>query len=197
MLIDKLQSIYSFDSAKIVSSNEEYHFNILHIQAENQNFQLLVTEGLSSYNQNTEEEANIPSRIELYFCLPDYWNIEQMDWPVQWLNRIAQVPQKYSSSFGHGDTIPAGNPPEELDDKLKTNHFILSHPNLLDASLTGKKWEDMDFQMLAVFPIFQTEVDFKLRNSATILFKKLAKKQITEKIDQYRNSVCRKRLLGF
>ena len=129
MLVDKLQSIYSFQSAKAVLSNEAYQFEILHVQPENKNFQLLVTSGLLTYNQNDIEEANIPSRIELYICLPEYWNIENLNWPVHWLDRIAQIPQKFSSSFGHGDTIPAGKPPEELDDKLKANHFIISHPN--------------------------------------------------------------------
>jgi hypothetical protein len=197
MIVDKLHSIYSFESAKEVFSNDEYRFDILHIQPKDHKFQLLITDGLSAYNQNSEWDDKIPSRIELYMCLPDYWNLKNLDWPIHWLNRIAQVPQKFTSSFGHGDTIPAGNPPGELDDKLEANHFIISLPNLLKKELSGKDWEEMDFKMLAVLPIFQTEVDFKLRNSATVLFKKMEKKQITELVDQYRSSVCRKRILGF
>jgi hypothetical protein len=108
------------------------------------------------------------------------------------LNLRAQIPQKNNTWLGLGDTIPAGNPAKNLSEKLHMNHFILAAPKRFTPSIG----ELGNVAFLALVPIFQTELDFKLRNSATILFSKLEKAGITEMIDQYRKPVCRKRILG-
>jgi hypothetical protein len=138
-----------------------------------------------------EENADL-KQIELYFCLPDYLNLEVEDWPIHWLQRIARVPQKNNTWFGYGDTLPAGSPPEHLTESFLANHFILSKP----IHLSDKLENNGDFKFLAVIPLFETEFSYKMRNSHTVLFDRFKKKGITELVDLYRASVCRKRILG-
>jgi hypothetical protein len=145
--------------------------------------------------QDVNDKNEGLEHIELYFCLPNYWNLENKDWPIHWLNRIAQIPQKNKTWFGLGDTIPAGNPSEALEKTFQANHFIIAKPNHLETPFGGDGWV-APFKMMAVIPIFQTEMDYKLRNSHTILFKKMNKKNVTELIDPYRESSCRKRIMG-
>jgi Suppressor of fused protein (SUFU) len=179
-----------------VKTNAEFNFKIYQCFPKEGGYQLLITDGLSNNLQDVNEDNDDLKHIELYMYLPDYWKLDTMTWPLNWLNRIAELPQKNTTWFGNGDTIPAGNPPEEIDETLKANHFILSRPILLDGILSGGGWKEKHFQMLAVIPIFQREIDYKLRNSHSMLFKKFEKKKITEKLDLYRQSCCRKRLLA-
>lgn len=189
-----LQKYFKVRDQKKIHSNPEHNFDLINIIPEEGNFQLLISDGLRNRKQAVNEKNNGLEHIEIYFCLPEYWNLETKDWPIHWLNRIAQVPSKNDTWFGLGDTMPAGNPPGPISDELSAEYFILNHPNFLSVQFQ-KDWAE-DFQLLAVIPIFKTEFDYKTRNSHTILFRKFDKKAITEMIDNYRESACRKRVLG-
>jgi hypothetical protein len=194
-MIDELKELFVTKSITELVKDEEYGFSIHQFIPENSSFQLLVTEGLQNRKQEVNEANEDLAHIELYMLLPDYWNLEVKPWPVNWLERIARVPQKNDTWFGNGDTIPAGYPAEDMEEGFKANHFILSRPIRLSEQFKDSNWK-ASYSPLAVIPIFQTEVDFKLRNSHTILFKKFAKKGVTELIDPYRVSTCRKRVIG-
>ena len=143
MLEDTLTDIIEFKSSSVIFENQNYNFSIHHCIPVEGNYQLLITDGLRSYTQGVNEDNKDLAHIELYFCLPDYWNLERNPWPLEWLNKLAEVPQKNNTWYGVGDTIPAGNPPAELDEKFTANHFILARPNLLAAQFSGKKWESL------------------------------------------------------
>ena len=194
MIKDYLSDIVGSGDCKLMHENIEYGINIYSLKPKGSAHQILFTEGMSKHLQVVNEDNAELSQIELYFYLPEYWNLELETWPIYWLNRIAQVPQKNDTWFGHGDTIPAGNPPEELSPILAANHFILARPKAL-VEMFNKTW-DNPVNMLAVIPIFQKELDYKLRNSYSVLFDKFEKNSIDEKIDTYRTSCCRKRILG-
>ena len=190
------KEIIEVRSEETLESNQEYDFSIKHLTLENSNKHLIVTEGLIKHEQQVNEDNADLKRIELYFMLPEYIEPKTHKWIVYWLNRIAQVPQKNSTWFGHGDTLPAGNPPQQMCEQLKANYFILSRPIALTYTAGFKEIEFKSFVPLAVIPIFVKEFSFKMRNSHTVLFKKMEEKNVTEIIDLYRTSVCRKRVLG-
>ena len=196
MVIEKLHTIFDFDDSKFCQKNELYDFEIHLINPVSKDFQLIVTKGLVNYTQPVKEKFEQFQHIELYMCLPDYWDLSKSKWPLEWLNKIAAVPEKNKTWFGPGDTIPAGNPPKIVDEKLKTDHFILSEPILLSGELSGEKWNDSSFNMLAVIPIFKKEFDFKMQFSATKLFERFATKNVTELIDIYREPVGRRKFMG-
>ena len=196
MVKEQIEHALGESGSQLVKTNEEYGFEIYHLSKKDLPYQLLFTAGMSKNIQIVDKANEGLERIELYFALPPFWNMSTFSWPILWLNKIAQLPQKNKTWFGYGDTIPAGNPPEYLHDACDMNHFIISPPNYFHQEFSKDDFSEANFKMLAVMTLFQTEVDFKLRNSHTILFKKLKKKAINEILDTYRTSVCRKRILG-
>ena len=186
-----IQDLFKNAVTEVVQTNQEYHFEIIHLISSELKCQLLYTKGLSDYIQPVNEISKELERIELYFLLPDYWDLKKSNWPVYWLNRIAQVPQKNKTWFGIGDTLPAGNPLEHIDGKLKASYFIISEPIFLEQLKT-----ESEVKYLAVIPIFRKEFDFKMQNSAALLFNKLKEKSYSEMIDEYRQPAARKKFMG-
>lgn len=196
VVTERLQSIFEFAEVAVVHQNAEFDFTIKWMKPIGEKFQIIYTEGLSKNLQISSQSNKKYQRIELYFLLPDFWDLAKKDWPVYWLNRIAQVPQKNKTWFGVGDTLPAGNPPKAIDEVLKCTYFILSDPMLLDSKLSSSEETGEAFSFLAVIPIFEREFDFKMQNSATPLLKIFNDKQIFELIDVYREPVARKKFMG-
>lgn len=196
VVTERLQSVFEFAEDAVVHKNAEYDFVIKLMKPKGEKFQILYTEGLSKHAQTSALINKKYQRIELYFLLPDFWDIAKKDWPVYWLNRIAQVPKKNKTWFGVGDTLPAGNPAKVIDEDLKCTYFILSDPILLDTKLSSDLEAEEVFSFLAVIPIFEKEFDFKMQNSATPLLKIFKDKQIFELIDTYREPVARKKFMG-
>lgn len=196
MITETLHSIFGFTDSSVLHQNAEYDFCIRMAKPANEKYVLLYTEGMSKYVQPVNEKNKKWERLELYFLLPDYWDFSKKNWPVYWLDRIAQVPQKNKTWFGLGDTLPAGNPPEEIDDVLKCSYFILSEPLLLESKFSTGLPADSAFNFMAVIPIFTKEFDFKMQSSATALLKILKDKQIFEMVDIYREPVARKKFMG-
>lgn len=189
-----ISEIISLASESVVFENTEYDFKLIMCTPVSGNYHLLVTDGLRNHTQEVNEENKAYAQLELYMCLPDYWNIENKDWPIHWLNRIAQVPQKNDTWFGLGDTLPAGNPPSEVDEQFKANHFILFEPEHVTEFHPAKL--NQSFNFLAVVPLFQKEIDFKLKNSHSMLRKKFVSANLNERIDIYRDNVCKRKFFG-
>lgn len=188
-----IHDIFKNATLQVLETNQLYGFEIVHLISHDPKLQLIYTNGLSNYTQPVSEGNEDLKHLELYFLLPEYWNLKVSDWPVTWMNRIAQIPQKNKTWFGVGDTIPAGNPPAYIDDKQKTSYFIISKPIQLAETFVKKENQP---QFLAVIPIFKKEFDFKMQNSSTILFNKFKEKGYSELVDIYRTPVARKRFMG-
>lgn len=193
---EMLQSIFNFNDAVVLHKNTDYDFCIRLAKPENKKYCLLYTDGLSKHLQQVDEKNKKFARIELYFLLPEYWDFSKKNWPVFWLNKIAQVPQKNKTWFGLGDTLPAGNPPQEIDEILKCSYFILSEPLFLESEFVKLSKIDETVSFMAVIPIFTREFDFKMQNSASALLKIFKEKAVYEMIDLYRQPVARKRFMG-
>jgi len=118
-------------------------------------------------------------------------------WPLDWLTKIAELPQKNKTWFGPGDTIPAGNPPKILTDRFPANHFMLVEPIKLNYLLKSHSFAQEQISFLGLLPISQLELDYKMRNSHTVLLKKIIASNYSEQVDIFRQSVCKKRFLNF
>lgn len=176
--------------------NQKYGFQVKGVNLPEYGCQFLFTEGLSFTIQEVKEGFEPFKKIELYFCLPDFWDLNVDKWPIHWIERLACIPQKNNTWFGPGDTIPAGNPPEYLSDRFEANHFMLVEPITLGFFFKNEEWTNLGIKFLGIVPISQYELDYKIRNSATVLTEKLKKANYSEKVDLFRTSVCRKRFLG-
>lgn len=192
MLEEDLSISFERADVHVQKTNEAYNFEVCSLRSDQHKFTLVFTRGLSSTGQEVPEQFSELEHIELLFCLPEYFSLSTTPWPINWIEKIACIPQKNSTWLGIGDTIPAGKPPSEIADNFKANHFIVMQTNWMNQFIKA----ETKIKYLALIPIFQEELDFKLRNSHTVLFKKLNQKNVTEQIDTYRTSVCRKRFMG-
>lgn len=196
MLKTTLQNLYPDALITQVAENTEYSFTINTLYSKKDKVLILFTLGLSLKDRDVNVGFEQYSRTELYFNLPEYWNLTEKEWPIHWLNRIAQIPAKNNTWFGPGDTIPAGNPPAEIEENLKADHFILSPPIEHHADFE-KVYAETNISFLSIVPIFQTELRYKIRNSGTVLLNRIKKSGTSDKVDPFRKNVCRKRFLGF
>ena len=195
-LLTALKNKFDNPELKILKQNKNFGYDIYLLKPKNKPYQLVLTVGLSNKNQKPIEKYANLKHIELYFCLPEYWQIDDTHWSVDYINKIAQIPQKNNTWFGPGDTIPTAKPPVEISEKLKQSYFILSEPMLLEKELKTIQLENKTIYFFAIIPIFKLEFEYKMRNSAKVLIAKMQYKKTNELVDEYRNSVARKRILG-
>jgi hypothetical protein len=73
------------------------------------------------------------------------------------------------------------------------NHFILTRPIELDEDLAELNLADRSIGFLGVIPIFPDEMDFKQGRGTVQLFEKLRTFNVTEKLDDFRNTVLKSR----
>ena len=157
---------------------------------------VLFTSGLSKVNQEVIAGSEAYTNIELFFCLPEYWSLENSPWPLDYLKRLGDYVVAKKSWLGNGHTMPTGNPPESLEEHFKAKAFILMRPDYLKHFFGDDFISKNGFVPLAVVPIFPQELAVKIRTSHTLIFEKFEAKGVDERIDTYRKSALRKKFFG-
>ena len=197
MIADLLQEIAPNCIIDTMQENFNYGFSIKVAKDPSWNYYIVFTDGLSNTEQDVPPKYEAFKKLELYFCLPDYWELNNDTWPIDWLEKLAEIPQKNNTWFGPGDTIPAGNPPKALSDRFPANNFMLVEPLKVKDVVEDPIFKTAGIQFMGIIPISQEELDYKIRNSATVLMARLVKNNYTELVDLFRQAVCRKRFLNF
>ena len=156
---------------------------------------VVMTNGLSEKQMKVPEKFNQRKRCELYFCLPDYWDWEevenpQMNWVFVWIQKLAKHLLENETWYGPGHSFPAGNPPAEISKTMHQKFFMLSDPLLLETELQPvnlQNGEEVFFY--AIIPLFEDEFDFKAAKTTVKFLKKFTAKRHTEKLDDFRESI--------
>jgi hypothetical protein len=159
---------------------------------------VLMTNGLSDFKMPVHEKHVGEEYNELYFLLPNYWNIEAIEnpkfnWVFSWLQRLKNFAIAKNTWYGHGHTFPCGQEMQSLSVSMLQNHFILTRPIELDEDLAELNLADRSIGFLGVIPIFPDEMDFKQGRGTVQLFEKLRTFNVTEKLDDFRNTVLKSR----
>lgn len=160
---------------------------------------VVMTNGLFEKKMKVPEKFADRTRCELYFCLPDYWDWEdvenpQMNWVFNWIQKLAKHLLENDTWYGPGHSFPAGNPPSAISQTMKQSYFMLSDPLLLESELypiTLENKEEVCFY--GIIPIFEDEFDFKAAKTTVKFLKKFTAKRHTEKLDDFRESIRIKR----
>ena len=161
-----------------------------------------MTNGLSNYFMPVHEKHIGQERVELFFCLPSYWDMDDdspnFQWPVKWLTKLAIHAKEKETWFGVGHTIQCNKDFSPISENMKQTHFLLNRPQITEETMpTLKHPEGGEIQWLAVLPIFSDEMDYKQGKGTLKLLKKLEAKNINEKLDDYRYSVLKSRFSLF
>lgn len=154
---------------------------------------VLMTNGLSNYEMPVPEKMKGFEFNELYFCLPSYWDWDDlenpnMNWVFPWIQRLSKYVQEKNSWFGHGHTMPCGAEMSALSETMQQNHFFLVSPMLLENELVPIEINDKTVHFLGILPIFGEEMDYKQGKGTQKFIQKLMNNGITEKLDDYRGS---------
>ena len=192
------QLLARFSTDEISTIQNQFGFFILITPKNKNGNKILIATGLSEFQMNVHEKHIGEEFNELYFYLPSYWDLNDienssMNWVFIWLEKLKNHVISKNSWFGNGHTIATGKPLVPLSDKMLQNHFILAHPMELSNELAPIKLVNKTIHFLAVIPIFEDEMDYKQGKGTAKLFKKFAQANVTEKLDEFRKTVLRNR----
>lgn len=196
-LLEKaLREKFGDDKVQTIPSSADA-FPLLLVEMESRStVRVLMTNGLSDYRMPVTPKYAGREHNELFFCLPSYWDLEDVDnprfnWVFDWIQRLTKHILEKQTWFGVGHTISAGNPPVELSETMKQKHFIFSDPMLLHQELAPLTIEGKTIRFLAIVPIFDDEIDYKTGKGTYKFQQKLAQQNISEMLDDYRMTCLR------
>ena len=174
-----------------IHSSTNIHFKTLQISSSSRKgVTFFMTSGLSDYDQPATEKNKAFKHIELVFCLPSYWDLNDdvpaMSWVKTWMDKLGNHLIEKQTWYGDGHTFANGNPIEPLSPSMKQKYLMLIEPDFFANELAPIEIENKKIQFLCVVPLFEDEFDFKMGKGTFKLKKKLRDKGITELLDDFR-----------
>lgn len=152
---------------------------------------VLMTNGLSRKEMPVPSSSVEPKRVELYWCLPDYWDLTNpnLNWMFSWTDKlIHHLLDKEQVWYGDGHTFHSG----KLSTSMKQEYLMLMKPFLLDELFSQEnKLSDLGF--LAIVPLFKAEFEFKQRKGTFSLINKMVDQGVSEVLDDYRESLLKRK----
>lgn len=165
----------------------------------------LVTSGMSDLPMTVPEDSGFPEFAELMVTLPADWKLDQESfkderwyWPIRLLKDLARLPHKHATWLGYGHTVPNGHPAEPYAPGVPfTGTIVLpplgTPPEFEQLSIPGVK----EIQFYSLVPLFQEEMDLKLREGSDALLERFDEHDVTDFIDIGRRNVARRRAWPF
>lgn len=174
-----------------IHSSTNIHFKTLQISSSSRKgVTFFMTSGLSDYEQPATEKNKAFKHIELVFCLPSYWDLNDdipaMSWVKTWMDKLGNHLIEKQTWYGDGHTFANGNPIEHLSPSMKQKYLMLLEPDFFANELAPIEIENKEVHFLCIIPIFEDEFDFKMGKGTFKLKKKLRDKGITELLDDFR-----------
>lgn len=157
---------------------------------------VICTNGLSNYKMPVPEKFADFAHNEICFCLPSYWEWEDLDdpnrnWIFTWIQKLAKYVVEKETWYGHGHTFPTGKELLPLSETMKQNHLVLLQPMKLEQELAPLTMVDKTVHFLAIVPIFSDELDFKQSKTSYKFVQKMISKGMNEVLDDYRTTIMR------
>lgn len=162
----------------------------------------LVTSGMSDLPMTTPENPDIPKYVELLITLPADWLLNQESfkdeawyWPIRLLKSLARLPHKYQTWLGWGHTVPNGDPPQPY-----ASNTSLCGAIVLPSITAPQPFHQLDIPghkrvtFYAAVPLYESEMNLKLRSGSDELTKRFDKKGVTDVVAISRKDVSRKTL---
>lgn len=196
-MIEELKKRFGADavsSLKVVNSDLEL---LLIRISQTSPITLLMTNGLSNYRMPVHEKFAGMEHNELYFCLPSYWDVTEdnanRNWPVTWLEKLAKHVVEKQLWYGPGHTFQTGEVGEPLSEMIVQSQLMLVSPILLEKELAPMEIDGKTIHFLAAMPIYTDEMEYKQAKGTNKLIEKFRFRNITEKLDDFRETVIRSR----
>ena len=178
-----IQSTFgAFDQVLHELDSPDIHVDICVVPpSERRNYYTLVTMGMGAHRMNVPKELAEYKleRAELAIALPPDWKLDKDSmqeqrwyWPVGLLKVLARLPISNDTWLGFGHTMDKQSPFAE-DTKLTA--AILTGPQGVEEGGEGcilPGGEEINFYQ--VLPLYQEEMEYKLKHDADALLERLA-----------------------
>ena len=176
----------------------DIHLDVLIIPpSETENYYKLITMGMGAYKMNVPKKLKKYNleRAELVLYLPPTWNIKSDKkedyWPIETLKTIARLPILENSWLGFGHTISSDAKNSSYASNTKFCSMLLlsalnKEYNKVTLDLNNKKI--INFYQL--FPLYEEELEYKLKTSTQDFLNLIDDKDITPVIDINRKNYC-------
>lgn len=160
-------------------------------------FFTLVTTGMSDQPMHVPQGVEALQYAEVMLCLPSSWTVtedgfkqDENYWPVRLLKWVARLPHTYQTWLGEGHTIPNGDPPQPLASNTQLCAVLLSRPMLCSEDF----WQlpvraGKTVQFYSLLPIYQEELDIKLKYGIERLYEGFDAADVSELLDIQRTNV--------
>jgi hypothetical protein len=178
---------------------ESLPMKLLYVPAtEHKPFQLLVSAGMSAQAMAIPEDFEgdpPPDRVELLIGLPPDWPVEQARgehvWPLRLLAHLARLPSEATGWLCEGHTIPNGDPAHPYAPSTELSCALIAPPLVIPPEArTIPLPEGAAAQLLAVVPLFEREVEAKLKEGVDKLFERLDAHGVNEVLFPGRRAVA-------
>jgi hypothetical protein len=161
----------------------------------------LLTSGMSDRRMKVRRGVTDSALAEVCLCLPKEWPISQnsMDWatpeffwPIAALKKVALYPHLHETWLSRAHTIGSVEHPSRLDPQGRFIGVLLLEPLIFPAGAERVAAEaGGEIRYLAVIPLLQPELAFKLKFGTDALEKQLTAAHVTELLDPRRRRVIR------
>ena len=183
----------------------EIESDIVHIDVhivtpyEEDEIKILITSGMSDRPMSNPEGLEGYNYAELMIFLPKDWPLteeaiqdDENYWPIGELKYLARFPHIHKTWIWETHTIPNGDPPEPFSTNTKFCCSLLLPP----ITLKEESWEleideNKKIYFFAIVPIYEEEMNFKLKQGIEALLEKFDEFNINEIIDIHRKNVCK------
>jgi hypothetical protein len=193
--IGKIETVFHEIASHLI------HLDVLWVPATTERpYHVLVTSGVSDEPMKVPKEMEGYRRAELMMVLPKDWTFSELAfkdeasyWPVRWLKHVGRLPHEHDTWIGWGHTIPNDDPPTPIANTDFVG-VMVSAPYWLPHDffrLTTRAGEVISFYTL--IPLYQAEMDLKLKRGAEELEKRLEKQNANFVLDTKRTNVAKSR----
>ena len=165
----------------------------------------LYTTGMSDAPMLLPSGIDAAARAEVMIRLPPSWpagrgalDVGRGSWPLRWLKQLARLPQDFDTWLGPGHTVPNGEPAAPLGPGTKQCCVLVTEPASLPPEARVMRLGSGEvIAIFALVPIYEDEMDLKLREGAAALAARLAAAGVGDVVDPTRRSVAgRAKLFG-
>jgi len=167
-------------------------------------FVRLVTSGMSDLPMTVPNQSKASQFLELMISLPPDWRIDQESfkneewyWPVRLLKELARLPHKHGTWLGWGHSIPNGDPAQPYAPNTNLcGAIVLPSISVPREFNTLRIDPQKEIAFLAIVPLYNEEMNLKLRRGTDALLERFGKKGVTDVVNLSRPNVAKK-LFGF
>ena len=194
MLLDKLTERFEEPIQTIQVGNETIGF----IKLNGARGTVLCTLDLGDYQMPVPSIYESDARIELYFLLPEYWETsienEVFNWAV---NRLIAIKNYLKTDHWaiSGNTFSLGEIPSGRFKEVGFSSLLLLDPMAVEELKLPVQLGEKFRYFKVLTPVFKMEKDVKEARGMDKFLIRMVDKGVTEKLDEFRESVIKPRFL--